>query len=42
MNCSVPDGIDIAGNGTIQLGISHLENVTTASIASFTLVGYEY
>jgi len=37
-----PDGIEIAGNGSIQIGVSHLENVTTASIASFTLVGYEY
>lgn len=41
-NLAVPDGIDIAGNGSIQIGISHLENVTTASIASFTLIGYEY
>lgn len=38
----VPDGIDIPGNGTIQIGVSHLENVTTASISSFTLTGYEY
>lgn len=37
-----PDGVEIAGNGSIQIGVSHLENVTTAAIASFTLVGYEY
>lgn len=36
------DGIDILGNGTIQIGISHIENVTTASIVSVTLTGYEY
>lgn len=41
-NLNIPGGIDIAGNGSIQIGISHLENVTTASIASFTLMGYEY
>jgi len=41
-NLQIPGGIDIAGNGSIQIGISHLENVTTASIASFTLTGYEY
>ena len=38
----LPDGIEIAGNGSIQIGVSHLENVTTASISSFTLIGYEY
>lgn len=37
-----PDGIEIAGNGSIQIGVSHLENVTTAAISSFTLIGYEY
>lgn len=37
-----PDGIDIPGDGTVQLGISHLENVTTASITSITVTGYEY
>ncbi len=37
-----PDGIDIPGNGTIQIGISHLESVTTAAIVSIILVGYEY
>ncbi len=36
----LPDGIELAA-GT-QVGISHLENVTTASIASATLSGYEY
>lgn len=36
------DGIDIPGNGSIQIGVSHIENATTASIASFTLVGFEY
>lgn len=41
-NLSVADGIDIAGNGSIQIGVSHLENVTTASISSFVLTGYEY
>jgi hypothetical protein len=41
-NLAIPDGIDIAGDGSIQIGVSHLENVTTASIASFTLIGFEY
>jgi hypothetical protein len=36
------DGIDILGNGSIQIGISHIENIATASIVSFTLTGYEY
>lgn len=38
----IPDGMELAGNGTLQIGVSHLENVTTASISSFTLIGYEY
>jgi len=41
-NLAVPGGIYITGNGTIQIGVSHLENVTTASISSFILVGYEF
>lgn len=38
----IPDGMELTGDGTLQIGISHLENVTTASIASFTVTGYEY
>lgn len=38
----VTDGIQIVGDGTLQIGISHLENAATASITSFILVGYEY
>lgn len=38
----IPDGMELTGNGTLQIGVSHLENVTTASISSFTLNGYEY
>jgi hypothetical protein len=41
-NADIPDGMELQGNGTLQIGVSHLENVTTASIMSFTLVGYEY
>jgi hypothetical protein len=41
-NLSVPDGIEFIGNGSLQIGVSHLENVTTAAISSFTLQGYEY
>lgn len=39
---AIPDGMELAGNGSLQIGVSHLENVTTASISSFTLIGYEY
>lgn len=39
---AVPDGTDIVQSGSLEIGVSHLENVTTASISSFTLVGYEY
>jgi hypothetical protein len=38
----IPDGMEIAGNGSIQIGLGHVENVTTASIASMTMTGYEY
>jgi hypothetical protein len=37
---TVPDGLDIPGGW--QVGISHLENATTAGIASASLVANEY
>jgi hypothetical protein len=37
----IPDGLEIAGNGTITIGISHLDQATT-NIINFTLCGYEY
>lgn len=40
--CDFPGGIDVLGDGSKQIGISHLENVTTASIASLCVVGYEF
>lgn len=36
----VPDGLELPSGASI--GISHLENVTTAGIVSTLLVGYEY
>lgn len=41
-NLEIPDGMELLGDGSLQIGVSHLENVTTASISSFTLIGYEY
>lgn len=36
-----PDGLEIAGNGTISIGVSHLDQATT-NVINFTLCGYEY
>lgn len=36
-----PDGLEIAGNGTISIGVSHLDQATT-NVLNFTLCGYEY
>lgn len=36
-----PDGLEIAGNGTISFGVSHLDQATT-NVINFTLCGYEY
>src|SRR5271170_2252040 len=41
INIDIPDGLEIAGNGTISIGVSHLDQATT-NIINFTLVGYEY
>jgi hypothetical protein len=36
-----PDGLEIAGNGTISIGLSHLDQATT-NVINVTLTGYEY
>lgn len=36
-----PDGIEIAGNGTVSIGVTHLDSATT-NLVTCTLVGYEY
>lgn len=36
-----PDGIEIFGNGTQSIGVSHLDQATT-NLVTCTLVGYEY
>lgn len=36
-----PDGLEIAGNGTVSIGVSHLDQATT-NLVSFSLTGYEY
>lgn len=36
-----PDGLEIAGNGTISFGMSHLDQATT-NIINVTICGYEY
>jgi hypothetical protein len=36
-----PDGLEIAGNGTISIGMSHLDQATT-NIINVTICGYEY
>jgi len=41
ISIDIPDGLEIAGNGTISIGVSHLDQATT-NIINFTLVGYEY
>jgi hypothetical protein len=37
----IPDGLEIAGNGTVSIGLSHLDQATT-NVINATLVGYEY
>lgn len=37
----IPDGLEIAGNGTVSIGVSHLDQATT-NLVTCTLVGYEY
>jgi len=40
-NCApIPDGLEIAGNGTVQIGLSQIGTATANN--SVTLVGYEY
>lgn len=41
MTINFPDGLEIAGNGTISIGVSHLDQATT-NVLNFTLCGYEY
>lgn len=36
-----PDGIEIAGDGTKSIGVTHIDQATT-NLVSCTLVGYEY
>lgn len=38
---SFPDGLEIAGNGTVSFGMSHLDQATT-NIINVTIAGYEY
>jgi hypothetical protein len=37
----IPDGLEIAGNGTLTIGVSHLDQATT-NVINFTLTGYLY
>jgi hypothetical protein len=37
----IPDGLEIVGNGTITIGVSHLDQATT-NVINFTLCGYLY
>ncbi len=37
----IPDGIEIKGNGTQSIGVSHLDQATTNTVTC-SLVGYEY
>src|SRR5271154_1434013 len=41
MSMDFPDGLEIAGNGTVSIGLSHLDQATT-NIINITLTGYEY
>lgn len=41
MSMDIPDGLEIAGNGTVSIGLSHLDQATT-NIINVTLTGYEY
>jgi hypothetical protein len=36
-----PDGLEIAGNGTVSFGMSHLDQATT-NVINVTICGYEY
>jgi hypothetical protein len=36
-----PDGLEIAGNGTISVGMSHLDQATT-NVINVSITGYEY
>jgi hypothetical protein len=36
-----PDGLEIAGNGTVSFGMSHLDQATT-NIVNVTIAGFEY
>lgn len=36
-----PDGLEIAGNGTVSFGMSHLDQATT-NILNISIYGYEY
>lgn len=38
--CDIPDGLEIAGNGTITFGISQVGTATAGN--TVTLIGYEY
>lgn len=40
-SAAFPDGIEIVGNGTQSIGVSHLDQATT-NVVTCTLVGYEY
>jgi len=37
----IPDGIEFFGNGTQQIGVTHLDSATT-NIDSCSMIGYEY
>ena len=41
MSMDIPDGLEIAGNGTVSIGLSHLDQATT-NIINLTSDGYEY
>ncbi len=40
-NAPFPDGIEIRGDGTQSIGVTHLDQATT-NLVTCTLVGYEY
>jgi hypothetical protein len=41
IHADIPDGLEIYGNGTQSIGVSHLSSATT-NVESITLCGYEY
>src|SRR5277367_1551128 len=41
MTMDFPDGLEITCNGTVSIGLSHLDQATT-NILNVTLTGYEY